>query len=136
VMLMGHSRLLQSSGARSPIWLLIGSHENMNRPSACYGIRSWIGGDSRLNIATQCAGGRPSPSRSTRRGRRRGRCLRRKRRPVAVWLDWATIQFRFFGHAATYTGSFCVFGPVLSSPAHAAPSLDMPPIEIEIFQIL
>jgi hypothetical protein len=23
-----------------------------------------------------------------------------------IWLDWATIQFRFFGHAATYTGSF------------------------------
>jgi hypothetical protein len=35
-----------------------------------------------------------------------------------VWLDWATIQFRFYQHCATYTGSFCVFGPVLSSPAH------------------
>jgi hypothetical protein len=35
---------------------LIGSHEHMNRPSSCFGIRSWIGGDSRLNIATQCVG--------------------------------------------------------------------------------
>jgi hypothetical protein len=35
---------------------LIGSHEHMNRPSSCFGIRSWIGGESRLNIATQCAG--------------------------------------------------------------------------------
>ena len=26
---------------------LIGSHEHMNRPSACYGIRSWIGCDCR-----------------------------------------------------------------------------------------
>jgi hypothetical protein len=42
-----------------------------------------------------------------------------------VWLDWATIQFRVFGHAATCTGSFCVFGPVLSSPAHGSPSLPM-----------
>jgi hypothetical protein len=41
-------------------------------------------------------------------------------RGTKVWLDWATIQFRFFGHCRTYTGSFCVFGPVLSSPAHAA----------------
>jgi hypothetical protein len=38
--------------------------------------------------------------------------------PMAVWLDWATIQFRFFGPAARCTWSFCVFGPVLSSPAH------------------
>jgi hypothetical protein len=37
---------------------------------------------------------------------------------VVIWLDWATIQFRFFGPASRYTGSFCVFGPVLSSPAH------------------
>jgi hypothetical protein len=29
-----------------------------------------------------------------------------------LWLDWATIRFRFFGHCATCTGSFCVFGPV------------------------
>jgi hypothetical protein len=45
-----------------------------------------------------------------------------------LWLDWATIQFMFIGPASRYTGSFCVFGPVLSSPAHAAESLDMPPI--------
>jgi hypothetical protein len=42
-----------------------------------------------------------------------------------LWLDWATIQFRFFGPNSCYTGSFCVFGPVLSSPAHALMSLDM-----------
>jgi hypothetical protein len=28
-----------------------------------------------------------------------------------VLLDWPYTWFRFFGHAATYTGSFCVFGP-------------------------
>jgi hypothetical protein len=33
-------------------------------------------------------------------------------------------------------GSFCVFGPVLSSPAHAAASLAMPLIEIEVVWIL
>jgi hypothetical protein len=37
---------------------------------------------------------------------------------ASIWLDRATIQFRFFGHCQTCTGSFCVFGPVLSSPAH------------------
>jgi hypothetical protein len=42
-----------------------------------------------------------------------------------LWLDWATIQFRFFRPNSCYTGSFCVFGPVLSSPAHALMSLDM-----------
>jgi hypothetical protein len=42
-----------------------------------------------------------------------------------IWLDWATIQFRFIGPNSGYTGSFCVFGPVLSSPAHGAPSLPM-----------
>jgi hypothetical protein len=42
-----------------------------------------------------------------------------------VWLDWATIQFRFFRPASRYTGSFCVFGPVLSSPAHGVISLAM-----------
>jgi hypothetical protein len=52
---------------------------------------------------------------------------------VLLWLDWATIRFRFIGHCRTCTGSFCVFGPVLSSPAHAASSLDMPPIGIKIF---
>ena len=44
---------------------------------------------------------------------------------MEVWMDWATIQFRVFGPAATCTGSFCVFGPVLSSPAHALTSLAM-----------
>jgi hypothetical protein len=52
---------------------------------------------------------------------------------LRLWLDRATIQFRFIGHAATYTESFCVFGPVLSSPAHASSSLAMPQIGIEIF---
>jgi hypothetical protein len=42
-----------------------------------------------------------------------------------LWLDRATIQFRFIGPASRYTGSFRVFGPVLSSPAHALISLDM-----------
>jgi hypothetical protein len=50
-----------------------------------------------------------------------------------LWLDRATIRFRFFGHAATYTGSFCVFGPALSSPAHGVISLAMEQIENEIF---
>jgi hypothetical protein len=45
--------------------------------------------------------------------------------PGWVWLDGATIQFRFFGHNSCYTGSFCVFGPVLSSPAHGSSSLTM-----------
>jgi hypothetical protein len=42
-----------------------------------------------------------------------------------IWLDRATIQFRFLRPASRYTGSFCVFGPVLSSPAHGLPSLAM-----------
>jgi hypothetical protein len=54
-------------------------------------------------------------------------------RIFGLWLDWATIQFRFIGPAARTTGSFCVFGPVLSSPAHGSPSLTMDQIEIEIF---
>jgi hypothetical protein len=32
---------------------------------------------------------------------------------ACVWLDRATIQFRFIGPAAQTTGSFCVFGPAL-----------------------
>jgi hypothetical protein len=55
---------------------------------------------------------------------------------LKVWLDWATIQFRFIGPAVRCTGSFCVFGPVLSSPAHASISLDMRQIEIEIVFVL
>jgi hypothetical protein len=42
-----------------------------------------------------------------------------------VWLDRATIQFRCLRPNSGYTGSFCVFGPVLSSPAHGLPSLAM-----------
>jgi hypothetical protein len=36
---------------------------------------------------------------------------------VVIWLDWATTRFRFIGPNSGYTGGFCVFGPVLSSPA-------------------
>jgi hypothetical protein len=53
-----------------------------------------------------------------------------------IWLDWATIRFRFIGPNSGYTGSFCVFGPVLSSPAHGSPSLAMDQIEIEIVFVL
>jgi hypothetical protein len=43
-----------------------------------------------------------------------------------IWLDRATsTQFGVFGHAATCTGSFCVFGPALSSPARQD-SMDTP----------
>jgi hypothetical protein len=45
-----------------------------------------------------------------------------------LWLDRATIQFRFYQPNSGYTGNFCVFGPVLSSPAHGAPYLAMEPI--------
>jgi hypothetical protein len=60
------------------------------------------------------------------------------RRPAAPpeygWIGHESSSgFSVFGHCATYTGSFCVFGPVLSSPAHASISLAMPQIEIEIF---
>jgi hypothetical protein len=40
------------------------------------------------------------------------------------------------GHCALTTGSFCVFGPALSSPAHAAASLDMPLRRIEVLFVL
>jgi hypothetical protein len=53
-----------------------------------------------------------------------------------VWLDRATIRFRFIGHYRTYIGSFCVFGPALSSPTHASISLAMRQIEIEIVFVL
>jgi hypothetical protein len=52
---------------------------------------------------------------------------------VKLWLDRARTRFRFLRPASRYTGSFCVFGPVLSSPAHAPSSLAMPQIENEIF---
>jgi hypothetical protein len=45
--------------------------------------------------------------------------------PKEVWLDRPQTWFRVFGHAAIYTGSFCVFGPALSSPAHGTSSLAM-----------
>jgi hypothetical protein len=53
-----------------------------------------------------------------------------------VSLDWPLTQFGVFGHFGAYTGSVSVFKPVLSSPAHAAASLAMPPIEIEVVWIL
>jgi hypothetical protein len=43
-------------------------------------------------------------------------------------LDWPLTRF---GPASCCTSSFCVFGPVLSSPAYAAASLDMPLRRIE-----
>jgi hypothetical protein len=52
---------------------------------------------------------------------------------LPVWLDWATIRFRFLRPNSGYTGSFCVCGPALSSPAHGLPSIAMDLIEIEIF---
>ena len=55
---------------------------------------------------------------------------------IPVSLDWPLTQFGFFGHSATYIGSFYVFGPVLSSPAHAAASLDMPLRRIEVVFVL
>jgi hypothetical protein len=70
------------------------------------------------------------------RGKRNSRLREQRRSPETppraaiqnLWLDWARSQFRFFRPAATCTGSFCVFGPALSSPAHASPSLPMPQI--------
>ena len=53
-----------------------------------------------------------------------------------LWLDRATIQFRFYQPNSGYTGSFCVFGPALSSPAHASIPLVMRQIEIEIVFVL
>jgi hypothetical protein len=52
---------------------------------------------------------------------------------AVMWLDRATIRFRVLRHCQTCTGSFCVFGPVLSSPAHGSPSLPMAQIENVIF---
>jgi hypothetical protein len=54
------------------------------------------------------------------------------RKRQLLLLDWATIRFRFIGQTASYTGSFCVFGPVLSSPAHGAASLAMALQRIEM----
>jgi hypothetical protein len=51
-------------------------------------------------------------------------------------LDWPLTRFGFIGHSATYTGSFCVFGPVLSSPARGPSSLDMALRRIEVVFVL
>jgi hypothetical protein len=51
-------------------------------------------------------------------------------------LDWPLTRFGFFGPASCFTSSFYVFGPVLSSPAHASSSLDMPQRRIEVVFVL
>jgi hypothetical protein len=56
--------------------------------------------------------------------RTNGKKYRLEHKPK-LWLDRATIRFRFYQPAATCTGSFCVFGPVLSSPAHGLIYLPM-----------
>ena len=53
-----------------------------------------------------------------------------------ISLDWPLIRFGFIGHCAHTTGSFCVFGPVLSSPAHGAASLAMALRRIEVVFVL
>jgi hypothetical protein len=54
-----------------------------------------------------------------------------------VSLDWPLTRFGVFGHCGTYTGSFCVFGPVLSSPAaRGAASLAMALRRIEVVFVL
>ena len=55
---------------------------------------------------------------------------------VDVSLDWPLTRFGFFGHSATYTGSFYVFGPVLSSPARGPSSLAMAQRRIEVVFVL
>jgi hypothetical protein len=64
------------------------------------------------------------------------RALRDREEQEDLWLDWATIQFRFYQHCQTYNGSFCVFGPVLSSPAHGPTYLALGQVEIEIVFVL
>jgi hypothetical protein len=54
----------------------------------------------------------------------------------AVSLDWPLTRFGFFGHCATYTRSFCVFGPGLSSPARGPSSLAMAQRRIEVVFVL
>jgi hypothetical protein len=49
---------------------------------------------------------------------------------------WPLTRFGFIGHCATYTGSFCVFGPALSSPARGAASLAMALRRIEVIFVL
>jgi hypothetical protein len=55
---------------------------------------------------------------------------------ISLSLDWPLTQFGFFGPASCCTSSFCVFGPVLGSPAYAAASLDMPLRRIEVVFVL
>ena len=55
---------------------------------------------------------------------------------MCLSLDWPLTRFGFFGPASCCTSSFYVFGPVLSSPAHAAASLDMPLRRIEVVFVL
>jgi hypothetical protein len=55
---------------------------------------------------------------------------------LTISLDWPLIQFGFIGHCGTSRGSFCVFGPVLSSPAHGAASLAMALRRIEVVFVL
>jgi hypothetical protein len=53
-----------------------------------------------------------------------------------VSLDWPLTRFGFIGHCGTYTGSFCVFGPVSSSPARGAASLAVALRRIEVVFVL
>jgi hypothetical protein len=64
-----------------------------------------------------------TPVSETELERREGFAAGKKQ--MGLWLDTAKLQFWVFGQSASYTGSFCVFGPVLSSPAHGPPSLAM-----------
>jgi hypothetical protein len=62
--------------------------------------------------------------------------IQRAHRSLVLSLDWPLTQFGVFGPASCCTSSFYVFGPVLSSPAHAAASLDMPLRRIEVVFVL
>jgi hypothetical protein len=53
-----------------------------------------------------------------------------------ISLDWPLTQFGLFGQCGTCIGSFCVFGPVLSSPARGSPSLAMAQRRIEVIFVL
>jgi hypothetical protein len=55
---------------------------------------------------------------------------------VNISLDWPLTQFGFFGPASCCTSSFCVVGPVLSSPARGSPSLAMAQRRIEVVFVL
>jgi hypothetical protein len=77
------------------------------------------GADWTLGSALVCTVGAVARCRTSSSGWRRP-CQR-----TSIWLDRATIQFRFLRPNSGYTGSFCVFGPALSSPAHGVTSLAM-----------